>query len=80
MIGCRTYEPVVKTPALHVLMFEIDPENAAWYSFNARAFFDQYIRFPVPSVSHTLLVILCSAPLTDIDIATALTYSSANFY
>jgi hypothetical protein len=60
-ITCRTYEPGVKAPALHVLMFEIDPENEAWYSFNAQAFFNQYIRFPVPSVPHTRLVMLCSA-------------------
>jgi hypothetical protein len=40
MIICRTYEPVKKAPALHILMFEIDPEYAAWYLSNAQAFFN----------------------------------------
>lgn len=43
-----TYEVGMKAPALHVLMTEIDPQNAASYAQNAETFFNQYLTQSVP--------------------------------
>lgn len=45
-----TYEVGQKAPALHVLMSEIDPTNAATYDQNAMTFFNQYL---TQSIAHT---------------------------
>lgn len=45
-----TYELGLKAPALHIVMSEIDPQNAASYAQNARTFFDQYL---TQSIAHT---------------------------
>lgn len=43
-----TYEVGAKAPALHVLMSEIDPANAASYAQNAQTFFNQYLTQSIP--------------------------------
>jgi len=53
-----TYEVGQKAPALHVLMSEIDPANAAQYGQNAMTFFNQYLTQSIP---HTAKV-CCTPP------------------
>jgi hypothetical protein len=53
-----TYEVGQKAPALHVLMSEIDPSNAATYGQNAMTFFNQYLTQSIP---HTPKVHLYSS-------------------
>ena len=43
-----TYEVGLKEPALHILMAEIDPQNAATYNQNAESFFNQYLTQSIP--------------------------------
>lgn len=43
-----TYEVGLKAPALHVLMSQIDPANAATYGQNAQTFFNQYLTQSIP--------------------------------
>lgn len=45
-----TYEVGLKAPALHVLLSDIDPANAASYGQNALTFFNQYL---TQSIAHT---------------------------
>ena len=43
-----TYEVGMKAPALHILMAQIDPTNAAKYGANAMTFFNQYLTQSIP--------------------------------
>lgn len=51
-----TYEVGMKAPALHVLMAQIDPANAANYGKNAMTFFNQYLTQSIPHTQKVYIV------------------------